>query len=398
MNPMNQIPDQMKEKMRDGITSFVDSHHDEQLDFLIRLCDQNSYTDNKEGVDRVGDMILANLGGILPVHEVIRQENCGNHHILRSSYSSGAIYLIGHMDTVFPPDHPFQKCHTTGDVLTGPGTGDMKGGLAVIVFALKALKNVGFLDELNLILILGGDEETGSITSGPIYLEERSNAIACLVAECAGLRGEVVVSRNGKLGARIDSYGKDRHIGNGEHEKASAILELATQIIAAESLNGLLPGVTINVGKIEGGLGPCTIPSHAGCLLDVRWVEEHQKLITMSRLSEKVTVSQLDGCRSELNILNSRPAMTLHSGTEEMLRLLQETGHKLGLRVGSEHRRGTSDANFFGSAGVPTIDGFGPICRDDHTADEHINISSLAQRTLLLAHFLVDLGRRRGTV
>ena len=192
MNPMNQTPELTREKVRKAVTSFVDLHREEQLDFLIRLCDQNSNTANKEGVDRVGNMILEHLGPILPLREAFPQEAYGSHIILRNRKSPGAVYLLGHMDTVFPPDHPFQKCQVAGDMLTGPGTGDMKGGLAVIIYALKALDHAGCLDELNLVLILGAEEEMGSITPGPMYIEESGNAAACLAAECPGPRGERV--------------------------------------------------------------------------------------------------------------------------------------------------------------------------------------------------------------
>jgi glutamate carboxypeptidase len=272
----------------------------------------------------------------------------------------------------------------------------MKGGLAVLVYALKALAEAGFLEELNVALILGSDEESGSVTSHPVYLKERENAIACLVAECAGPNGEVVVSRNGKLGARIDSFGRDRHVGENIHEKASAILELAERVIAVESLNALLPGVSVNVGTIEGGLGPCTVPAHASCLIDVRWSGEEEREIVLEKLTEEVSSSRVHDCRSEMTILNSRPAMPLSGKTLWWLKLLEGAGHRLGLEIGREHRRGTSDANFFGAAGVPTIDGFGPVCHNDHTQDEHILISSLRQRSALLAHFLLDYGMRAG--
>jgi len=384
------------ENIKQEIISFLDSLAHEQVRFIIDVCNQNSYTYNKKGVDNAAEIFVHKLNGILPFRQVFKQSEIGNHHLFKTDDSAKAIYLVGHLDTVFPPEHPFQKCRIEQDILTGPGTGDMKGGLAVIVYALLALHKVGVLNSLSLAFFMSSDEEIGSITSSSIYTTERKKAIACLTAECAGLNGEIVISRNGKMGARIDSHGKDRHVGIGSPEKSSAILELAHKVIAVESLNEHLPGVSINVGKIEGGLGPSTVPAHAKCLLDIRWRKQEHKKILLDHIEEKINSNSQSGCFSEFHILNSRPAMPTNNGTGELFEIVKQVGKYLGQEIKSEHRRGTSDANFFGSAGVPTLDGWGPICKNDHTAGEYIQISSVIERTKLLALFLLEYGRKLG--
>ncbi len=385
----------MEKEVR-NIISFLENQADKQLRFLINLGNQNSYTHNKKGVDQVAQLILTELDGILPFHRVYEQKEIGNHHLLKSKESSKSIYLVGHLDTVFPPNHPFQQCNIKGELLYGPGVGDMKGGVGVMVYALKALKEVGMLPKLNLSLILNSDEEIGSSNSYLIFLEERKKAIACLVAECAGPNGEIVISRNGKLGARIDCSGKDRHVSNGTHEKSSAILELAHQIISIESLNAYVPGVSINIGKIEGGLGPSTVAAQAHCLLDVRWEQEEHKEILLNKIQGELSRPSQPGCHSEFKILNSRPIMPLNEANKTLFIMMQQTAQRIGQEINSEHRRGTSDANFFGSAGVPTLDGLGPISRNDHTADEFIKISSLKERSALLALFILEYSRKTG--
>jgi glutamate carboxypeptidase len=379
--------------LKGGIFSFVDSHAEEQRRFVIDLCNQNSYTYNKAGTDQIARMITEKLNPLFSVHEVIEQEDVGDHHLLRNIVSDKAIYLVGHMDTVFPPEHPFQKCELDGDVLKGPGTGDMKGGLAVFIFALLALKEVGCFNEIPIVFILTGDEEIGSVTSRHIFMEERKKAAACLVSECAGPHGEVVVSRNGKMGARLDCYGEDRHVGQGTHRKSSAVLELAHKIIALESLNDCLSGVSINIGKIEGGLGPCTVPGRASCLVDVRWEQEAHRDILLHGIMEEVSQSVQRGCRSEFEIFNERPAMPLSDSTEQFFQNIRAVGIRIGQDISKNHRRGTSDANFFGAAGVPTLDGLGPVSMKDHTPEEFIKVSSLKDRTVLLALFLLELGK-----
>jgi glutamate carboxypeptidase len=381
---------------RDGqsILSFLEANVQKQLDFVIEMCNQNSYTYNKNGVDRVGDIINGALESLFASHEVIKQTDVGNFHVFRNPTSSRVVYLIGHMDTVFPPDHPFQECRVEGDRLNGPGTGDMKGGIAVVIFALKALGEAGLMPDLNLSLIFNSDEEIGSPYSRSLFTEEKEKAAACLVAECAGLNGEVVISRNGKMGIQVDCYGQDRHVGFGSHEKASAIMELAHKVINLEALNASLPGVSLNAGKIEGGLGPCTVAGHARCLFDIRWEKEEHKRALIERIEEEIVRPSRPGCRSEWKGLNWRPAMPLQKGTEGLFKRIQEVGAALGQRITAEHRRGTSDANFFGSSGIPTLDGLGPICDKDHTPQETITISSLKERSALLALFLASHARK----
>jgi glutamate carboxypeptidase len=379
-------------------TAFLESRRHEQLRFIVDLCEQNSYTHNKAGTDRVADMIAERLRGVLPMHEVHRQEEVGDHHVWKTNGEGKAIYLVGHLDTVFPPTHPFQRCRIEDDRLSGPGTGDMKGGVAVLVYALLALGHLGLLDQLNLVLILNSDEERGSTTSRAIFESEKGKALACLVGECGGPEGEYVISRNGKMGVRLDCYGTDRHVGSGTHEKASAILELAHRIISLESFNAALPGVSSNIGKIEGGLGPTTVAAHATCMADIRWESEDHHATLLRMLEDAAAKPIQPACRTMYTVLNYRPAMPAGEGSLELHKMLQATGRRMGYAVSTSHRRGTSDANYFGAAGVPTLDGFGPICENDHTENEWIRISSILPRTTLLALFLMDLGQRFGMI
>lgn len=387
-------------KFKDRVISLVDRWAQEQLDFLMNLCNQNSYSYHKEGVDLASAVVLENLAGILPVHEVKQEKNFGDHHVLKNPAAAAAkaIYLVGHVDTVFPPGHPFQECRSTCGWLTGPGSADMKGGLAVMVYVLKILKDLGILDKLPLVMILNSDEEAGSVSSRELFLAEREKARLCLVGECAGLHNEIVVSRNGKIGACVRSFGQGRHVSHGAADKSSAILEMAHKIIVLEGLNGSLPGVDINVGRVEGGLGPGTVPESASCLMDIRWQEGERQKSLQDRIDAEIAASILPGCRSEFEVLNFRPAMPENPDSRPLVRMVQEIARTLGQEIGTEHRRGTSDANFFGSFAVPTLDGWGPLGDKDHTAEEFIKISSLQERTALLSLFLVEYAGQAGMI
>jgi glutamate carboxypeptidase len=386
----------LKSTLSEKIISFIDNHSQEQLKFIVDLCNQNSYTYNKRGSDEVAEMILSEIAGLLPHHIALNQDNVGCHHVLSNHKNKRAIYLIGHLDTVYPPDHELQTCRLEGGLLYGPGTSDMKGGIGVIVYALKALHGADALDGINVTLILNSDEEIGSVTSSSLFERERKYATECLVAECGGPGGTLVVSRNGKIGARIDCYGEDCHVSAATDRKASAVLELSHQIIGLEALNAFLSGVSVNVGKVEGGLGPCTIAGHASALVDIRWTEEEHRQVLCEAVKRSLSEHGQPDCRSVYTVLNSRPAMPCNRETKILFERIQKIGRRLGQVLNAEHRRGTSDANFFGAAGIPTVDGFGPTGYGEHTAGEYIDIASLKGRTALLAHVLIGLTMMNG--
>ena len=380
------------EETPDKILHFTETQADEQLQFIIDLSHQNSYSWHKAGTDLVAGMVLEKIEGLFPIHREVEQTRVGNLHLLTNvAAGEKSIYVLAHMDTVFPPDHSFRECWVEGDRLHGPGTGDMKAGVATVVYAVLALKEAGILDDIPLTVILGGDEEVGAVTSRPIYEEEREKALACLVVEGAGLEGEVVLSRYGKIGAKLECRGQDQHVGAVNLEKASAILELAHKTIGFEGLNGVVPGARLNIGKIEGGLGPATIPASATGHLDIRWKEQEHRDLLVEKIQEVVNREDLPGCCSEFIILNERSAWPPTEGTQRLADLVRDAGAEIGQEIGQEHRMGTSDSNFFGCAGVPTVDGIGPICKGYHTAEEFVYISSIPKRTALLANSLVKI-------
>lgn len=375
-------------RVLDTLIEFTQAAAAEQLSFLIELSNQNSYTYNKHGTDSVAELLLGKFDHLFSTHRVFEQADCGNHHLLSNAAGEKSIHLLGHMDTVFPPDHEFRECCVDGDLLRGPGCGDMKAGLATIVYAVLALHEADVLRTIPLTVVLGSDEEAGSVTSRPVHEAARENALCCLVVEGGGQNGEVVVSRNGKMGARLDCHGRDRHVGAGNHEKSSAILELAHKTIALEGLNGCLPGVSLNVGKVKGGLGPATVAAAASAQLDVRWREQEHRDRLIEEIGALVSAEDLVGCWSELTTLNERPAMSANEENRQLAAIVQRAGEALGQSFGQEHRGGTSDANFYGSNGVPTLDGLGPVCNGYHTPGEYVEIPSIKQRTALLAYAL----------
>jgi glutamate carboxypeptidase len=130
--------------------------------------------------------------------------------------------------------------------------------------------------------------------------------------------------------------------------------------------------------------------------MDIRWEQEIHRAEMMAKIEAILAVPSVPGCRSGFEIVNSRPAMPGNDKNNILIDLVHGAGKDLGQEIPTEHRRGTSDANFFGAAGVPTLDGFGPVSDGDHTQGEYIEVSSLKERTALTALFIYEYGRRAG--
>jgi glutamate carboxypeptidase len=295
------------------------------------------------------------------------------------------ILITGHMDTVFPEDTDFNWYREDADKVYGPGVIDMKGGLVVTIFAIKALAAQGLLTDLPIVLLFNSDEEIGSPTSAPLIRELAKNTCCGLVTECGGLQGQVVTSRRGKRGYRLEVQGRAGHAAFAGTNKASAILELAHKAIALEALNNPVSGVVVNVGTVAGGIGPNTIAEHAAALIDSRYNSERdgtslQKQIRF--ISESVTIS---GTTTSLSVTNERPVMESSKQNRQLFHLFQKQAKQLGISLVEEFRWGVSDANTLAGEGVAVLDGLGPVGEFAHSDREYMVKSSLPERSLLLA-------------
>ena len=230
----------------------------------------NSYTKNKSGVDRVGRLFdgwMEPLGFALTVHQ---RELIGEHRHYVSAHAPGKrLLLLGHLDTVFPPD-TFDHYDEDEQWVYGPGVCDMKGGNIV---ALQALRNLAASGHpiRNIDMLLVSDEETGSDDSKFLSAALASDYDYCLVFEAAGAKMEAVSARKGVGTFTIDIEGVAKHAGNHYAEGVDANLEAARKLEALVALTDLEQGTTVNVGKMEGGIGANTISPRAHLLFELRY-------------------------------------------------------------------------------------------------------------------------------
>ena len=375
------------------ITSFLKAHYRDMLALLEKMVRIQSGTFNKQGVDQMGRLITSTFQSNAVSCQVMEQDTFGNHIVVTSLCKKRfdkQILLSGHMDTVFPKDTQFNWYKEDNTHCFGPGVIDMKGGLVAGIFALKALDNEKLLKKIPVKFFFNSDEEIGSPSSKNHIQKEARNSAFAFVLETGGRNGEIVTGRKGNLSLELKIKGIAGHAAFAGKDKASAIAELAHKIIAFESLNNLDRGISVNVGKVKGGIGPNTVPEHAMARIDFRFTGVADRADLEKRISEITKKKDIPKTSSHFAILSSRPPMPASEQNKKLFQAVQETAASVGLSVSEEFRAGVSDANLIAGEQTPVIDGLGPIGAMDHSEDEYLIKESLLQRSALLACALID--------
>jgi glutamate carboxypeptidase len=215
---------------------------------------------------------------------------------------------------------------------------------------------------------------------------------AALVLECARANGDIVSARKGIADFEATITGRAAHAGVEPEKGRSAILEAANQVLALQALNGRWPSVTVNVGVIDGGTRPNVVAGSCRMELDLRAAGTAEFELAAAEMETIVTHPTLDGVTATLRRAAFHPPMERTPGNARMAELAIAIAAELGFAVRDALTGGASDANTTTSAGLPTLDGLGPVGGDDHSADEWLDLSSVVPRTTLLAALIDRAG------
>jgi glutamate carboxypeptidase len=366
----------------------------EMEDWLSRLVTINSFSANREGLLATAE-VLKSLFAIEGLQcEVVPSVPCGAHLVFQSSGSSASpIALLGHFDTVFPPD-TFGGYVTDGSLRRGPGVLDMKGGLVVMAYGLRALTALRPWQQLPpLKVVLNADEEVGSFDSRALIAKHVASAQAALVFESGRADDGIVTSRKGTGNCNVLALGKAAHAGNEYFEGRNAIWALSRFVDGAQQLSSRETGVTVSVGKFHGGTARNTVAAEASAELDLRFVAAADVEATWRALRElKARVeNELPGTSLTLTDLGGRPPMERSDGNVSLSARYGTFAKAEGLGNSESVRQGGgSDANISASLGVPSIDGLGPRGRFFHSHNEYIEIDTLVPKAAALASFLAS--------
>ena len=374
-------PDVSDQRIRD-YQAFCERHGDWAIATVETLARLESPTTDKAAVDRCGDQLASRLRDLGARVTPLPQERAGDHLLAEMGEGESQVLLLGHFDTVWPVGQldrmPLAR---KGTQLFGPGVFDMKGGIAIALLAARAVREVGAPNG-RVAMLWTSDEETGSATSEPAILAHAARSAAVFVLEPSGPGGAVKTSRKGCGQFVLTVTGVSAHAGIEPERGASAVHELARQVVSLESLRDPEAGVTINVGQLHGGTRTNVVAEEARAMIDVRI----RTAADASRIERGLSAIVANDPRTTVTVTGGfRPPL---ERTAEVLRLYEiakEVAAQLGRELPEFATGGGSDGNLTASRGIPTLDGLGAVGEGAHALHEQIDVSAIPWRAAMLA-------------
>ncbi len=314
----------------------------------------------------------------------------GRHlHLSVRPDAPARLLFTGHMDTVYPADHPFQTLTDRPDgTINGPGVADMKGGLSVMLAALEAVEAVGC--GIGYDVIINSDEETGSFSSAALIEAAARGKLAALTYEPALPDGTLAGARGGTGNFSIVVRGRSAHAGRNPEDGRNAIVAAAA--IALRLSEARSPTLAVNPARIDGGGPNNVVPDLA--VLRVNFRPKDAAEIARARAAIDATVADIAAAhdvRVEVHGSFNRPPKPIDPGAAKLFDLVHRTGADLGLAIAWRDTGGVCDGNNIAAAGTPVIDTMGVRGGAIHSADEFLITDSLAERAALSALTILRL-------
>jgi glutamate carboxypeptidase len=361
----------------------------------------NSGTDNLAGLAEVASLLadaFVTLPGALRLVDPAPEESVradgrvrsiqrGQHlHLSVRPTANRRILLTGHMDTVFPADHPFQNLREISPgVVNGPGTADMKGGIAVMLAALNAFETSPGASALGYDVLINSDEETGSAASAALIASLAQGKLAALTYEPAALPdGTLAGARPGSGNFSFIVTGKSAHAGRNPEDGRNALLAAAALALELAALKA--PGLSVNPAKIDGGGPNNVVPDHAVLRVNLRPATPEIEARTKAAID--AIVASIAGAHDVVIHTHGsfgRPPKPMDAKAEAFFTLVKQCGTDLGQSISWKASGGVCDGNNIAACGVPVVDTMGVRGGAIHSPDEYLIVDSLAERAMLSA-------------
>ncbi len=357
------------------------------VETLRQMVELESPSDNKGAVDRLGEFLaqqFAAAGGRPKFH---RQSERGNHLQVDFPGADGRrpVMLLGHFDTVWAVG-TLAKMPWRVDKgrAWGPGSYDMKSGITLMLHALAGLRELRGELPRPVTVLLNTDEEVGSHSSRAIIERLARQSAAVLIMEpSAGLKGAVKTARKGVGEYCLKVTGVPAHAGISPTQGASAVVELAHQIVKVSGFTDLKRGISVNAGVVEGGTRSNVVAAEASALIDVRIARVRDTAYIDKKLHALRPANRK--CRLELTGAINRLPMERTNGVAALYAKAREAAAGLNWKLEEAATGGASDGNFTAALGVPTLDGLGGVGEGAHAFNESVIIEELPRRAALIA-------------
>jgi len=391
-----------------SLVAWVDKQQAAILSELKTHVDMNTGTGNIDGLNAYRNMLdreLVALGFSTTTHasapiDVLTceggQVSVADHLSAQIKGGNGQKVLInGHMDTVFSEGDEFQTLQIAEDgTLAGPGVADMKGGIVIMLNALRALKQQGLLDQVNLSVLFNSDEEIGSLGSRPLIETMARQHDIGLVFE-GTYQNKVTRARKGLGQARLRVQGRESHAGGAHEDGVSANLELAHKVVEIESLTDYAKRLTVNTGVMAGGEKRNTVPGCADAYVDMRFPNAEggeslkRGIEAVAAKTHTPSHKYTDLPSTQVWAVLHRPVKPQHPKVDALI------GEAMGISalvgapiVGTRYSGGGTDGSIAQGVGLPTMDSLGMDGSGAHSSREASTVKSLIERTKLAAIML----------
>ena len=377
-----------------GVIRWIDGHEEQLIEQLRGWVDLNSGLDNEAGRQQMIDALQLEYESLGFQCRRLHHEQGFTHLVaMRPSAKPDAlkVLLLGHVDTVYDSDGTFLSFQREGEWASGPGVGDMKGGLVVTLAMLRALQSISRLDDFDWVAVHNSDEEIGSPTSRDVIERMATGRDLCLDFEIGRSSGAVVRSRAGVGAFFCEVEGKSAHAGMEPEKGINAVLAASTLMAEVVALADHSRGTKINIGRITGGNKRNIVAENCRFEIDVR--------VQSTKEAERVerALHDLKGARAsslpwergsaQVHLFGrfSRPPWPRGAASDRLAGHFQTVANDLGIDLPAEDTGGGSDANFPAALGVATIDALGPVGEGTHTHHERIRVHTVASRAKLCA-------------
>ena len=381
-----------------AVASELAASEDEMLALLEQLVNTDSPSRDKQAVDQAGVVIRSFLEANGITVEAIEHEEFGD--VLKASVGGNPgtnaqpVMLMGHRDTVFARDETMRRPFTRDDTRAyGPGVGDMKGGLVINAFILRALKRHGGI-ERPIVGLFTSDEEIGSPGSRTVIEREAATASAVFNSEPARASGHVVTGRKGGMFLELIVTGKAAHSGAAPGTGVSAIDAIAQKVLAIHRLGDPERGISLNVGVLSGGEVINMVAPSARAEFDLRYVEVDDRARMLGQIQDIVDTEHVPGSSAKVRVMNEFLPFEQSDASRALFEGYADAAADVGFKAEGAFSGGCADSGFTSAAGAPTLCGTGPIGGGFHTQDEYIELASVVPRAQALAVAVIRAAKR----
>jgi len=323
----------------------------------------------------------------------VRAIEHGRHlHLRVRPESPVQLLLTGHMDTVFEADHPFQALTWLDDgVLNGPGVADMKGGIAVMLAALKAIEASEAAASFGYEVVINSDEEVGSPASATLLAQAARGKRAALTYEPAALPdGTLAGARPGSGNFSFTIHGRSAHAGRNPEDGRNAVIAAADLALRLKAL--VRPGLSVNPARIDGGSPNNVVPDLAILRVNLRPATPDDETDAANVIDATVkAIAAEHGVEVQVHGGWGRPPKPMTAEAEALFELVRQAGADLGQTIGWQPSGGVCDGNNIAACGVPVVDTMGVRGGKIHSMEEYLIVDSLAERAALSALTILRL-------